>query len=62
MGKKGKFPAVEKLSIDPEVLEVYDPDTGEIRLEQEKAIPYVCDFVTEYINSDVLVCFLCDAR
>lgn len=49
------FPTVDMLSIDPSLLEIQDPITGETRLEQEKAIPSVCDFVTEYINSDVLV-------
>lgn len=26
------------------------------QIEQEAVMPYVCDFVVEYINSDMLVC------
>ena len=33
--------------------EVKDPKTG---INLERLIPHVCDFVVEYINSDVLVC------
>lgn len=29
--------------------------TGRAVLDQEKAIPFVCDFIVKYIASDVLV-------
>jgi hypothetical protein len=34
--------------------EVEDPQTGVVVLE--RLIPHICDFVVEYINSDVVVC------
>lgn len=34
--------------------EVKDPETGVVDLE--RLIPHICDFIVEYINSDVVVC------
>ena len=53
--KSAEFPAVDMKKIEWELLLGKDPVTGAPRLDQEKAIPYVCDFVAEYINSDYLV-------
>ncbi|THH11989.1 hypothetical protein EW145_g298 [Phellinidium pouzarii] len=45
-----KFLTVPKWEIDVDTLK--NRRTGKI--DQEKVIPYVCDFIVEYINSDVL--------
>ena len=46
----------EYLDLPPreiDIQNVINPETGEI--EPERVTPYICDFVVEYINSDVLV-------
>lgn len=50
-----EFPPVPKKEINLEDIKEIDPVTGETKVDQERVIPYVCDFVEEYINSDVLV-------
>lgn len=40
-------------------LQEVDGKTGQTRIDPEKIIPYVCDFVVKYIDSDVLVRMLC---
>lgn len=46
-----EYPPGERWEID--VNELRNPKTN--RVEEERIIPYVCDFIVEYINSDVLV-------
>lgn len=50
----GNFPPVPLWGIDRGNLEYFNEKTGETELDPEKVIPYVCDFVVDYINSDVL--------
>ena len=50
-----EFPPVDKLEINTDELLVFDSTTNTSRQEPEKIIPFVCDFIAEYINSDVLV-------
>jgi len=45
-----EYPPVEMLSIKKE--ELIDPATGV--LDEERIIPHVCQFIVDYINSDVL--------
>ena len=58
------FPPVERLEIDlvRQMIFIHRQlrlivETNKPKLTPEKVIPFVCDFIVEYINSDVLVRF-----
>ncbi|KAL5489956.1 hypothetical protein ACEPAI_4789 [Sanghuangporus weigelae] len=49
-----EFPAPPKWEIELSDLEEFDQETGQTKVDPEKIVPFVCDFVVKYINSDVM--------
>ncbi|OCB86696.1 hypothetical protein A7U60_g6154 [Sanghuangporus baumii] len=49
-----EFPAPPKWEIELGDLEEFDQETGRTKVDPEKIVPFVCDFVVKYINSDVM--------
>ncbi|KAL5529571.1 hypothetical protein ACEPAG_5556 [Sanghuangporus baumii] len=49
-----EFPPPPKWEIELGDLEEFDQETGRTKVDPEKIVPFVCDFVVKYINSDVM--------